>query len=87
MTKIIITHAVEDVAKWKRFDDERVEILGKYATDVESHVDVDGSNMVAVSMTVHDKEGLCALLKSSADSDAHNEHGVIQPLTVLKAGV
>lgn len=85
MSKIVITHAVEDVARWKNFDDERVEVLGKYASDIESHIDVDGGNMVAVTMNVRDKEGLYALLKSSGDDHTHNRHGVIQPLTVMEA--
>lgn len=85
MSKIIIAHAVEDVAKWKGFDDERAKVLGKYASNIQSHTDVAGGNLVAVSMSVHDKDGLCAMLKSGDDEETHRRHGVIKPLTILKA--
>lgn len=85
MSKLVITHAVEDVARWKTFDQERIDVLGKFATDIESHVDLAGGNMVAVSMNVHDPDGLSAMLASGSDEELHRRHGVLKPLTILKA--
>lgn len=84
MSKIIITHAVEDVAKWKSFDDERNEGLSNVATDIRSHIDVDGGTTVAVSMNVTDRDGLCAIIKNAGNSEAMRRHGVVLPLTILK---
>lgn len=41
--------------------------------------------MVAVSMTVTCKEGLCTMIKNAANSEAMHRHGVLMPLTVMKA--
>lgn len=84
MSKIIITHAVEDVAKWKSFDEERAEGLSSVAKNISSHVDVNGGKMVAVSMDVTDKDGLCAIVKNADNSEAMRRHGVVLPLTILK---
>lgn len=86
MSKIVITHAVTDVAIWKSFNAERVSGLEKFASDIQSHIDIAGGNMVAVSMNVHDKDGLCSMLNSGDDEETHRRHGVIRPLTILKAG-
>ncbi len=47
--------------------------------------DVAGGNVVAVSMSVHDKDGLCAMLKSGDGEETHRRPGIIKPLTILKA--
>jgi hypothetical protein len=85
MAKILATHKVADVAKWKTFESERRENLGAFATEVTSFADPNGGNTVAVAMTVHDPEGLQAFLQSQACAAIMERHGVIQPVTVLSS--
>ncbi len=86
MSKIIVTHKVEDVAKWKSFDEERSTNMAAFASDVASYIDANGSNSIAVSMTVTDPEGLHAFMQSETCDAIMRKHGVIKPVTVLTAG-
>ena len=86
MSKIVVTHKVEDVAKWKSFDGERCTNMGAFGTDIESFVNLNGSNSVAVSMTVTDPEGLQAFMQSETCDGIMRRHGVIKPVTVHGGG-
>jgi len=58
MRRMTVTHKVENIVTWIGFHDERVSFFSKVATDLVSYFDTDGSNNVAVSMTVTDPEAL-----------------------------
>ena len=83
MSKIIVTHAVADAARWTSFESERRENLGAFASEITSYRDPKGGNTVAVAMTVHDAEGLQAFLQSDACLAIMKRHGIVQPVTVL----
>ena len=80
MPKIVATHEVEDVKHWASKGDERVEIIGPFATEIVSYVAADGSNKVAVSANVHDMEGLMAFMQTPEAAAAMESHGVMQPV-------
>jgi hypothetical protein len=80
MPKIVATHAVEDKDHWASFHSERVEVFAPYGTDLVDHMTPD-SNQVAVTVNIHDMEGLMGSLKGPEMQEAMNRHGVIQPVT------
>jgi hypothetical protein len=80
MPRVVATHAVNDVKHWASKGDERVEILGPFATEIVSYVAADGSNRVAVSANVHDMEGMMAAMQTPEMAAAMESHGVIQPV-------
>ena len=82
MPKIVATHAVEDKDRWASFHSERVEIFSPYGTDVVDHISPD-SNHVAVTVNIHDMDGLTAAIQSPEMQEGMNRHGVIQPVTFL----
>ena len=79
MPRIVATHEVKDVKHWASKGDERVEIIGPFATEIVSYVAADGSNRVAVSANVHDMEGLMAFMQTPEAVAAMEAHGVIPP--------
>jgi hypothetical protein len=83
MSKIVVTHKVEDVSIWKAFEAERIENLGAFGTDVQSYVDSNGGADVAVALTVTDADGLQAFMHSDACRALMDKHGVVQPVTML----
>lgn len=85
MSEIVLTHRVEDVTKWKSFDDERSANLGVFATNIKSYVDVNGSDLVALTMTITDPEGMSAYMKSEACGAVMKQHGVIEPVNMMKS--
>ena len=80
MPRIVATHTVKDVKHWASKGDERVEIIGPFATEIVSYVAADGSNKVAVSANVHNMEGLMAFMQTPEAAAATESHGVIQPI-------
>ena len=80
MPRIVVTHEVKDVKHWASKGDERVEIIGPFATEIVSYVAADGSNKVAVSANVHNMEGLMAMMQTAEAAAAMEAHGVIQPV-------
>ena len=80
MPRIVATHEVKDVKHWASKGDERVEIIGPFATEIVSYVAADGSNKVAVSANVHNMEGLMAMMQTAEAAAAMEAHGVIQPV-------
>lgn len=83
MGKIVITHKVEDVANWKQFDAERATNIGAFGTDIQSYVDPNGSNAVAISLNVTDLGGLKTFMQSESCSTIMRKHGVIKPVTTF----
>lgn len=82
MPKLIITHRVDDVAKWKAFDAERQANMSAFAVDIESYTPQDGGDRVAVAMTVHDPEGLKRFMASETCDAIMRRHGVVKPVAV-----
>lgn len=80
MPRIVATHTVNDVKHWASKGDERVEVIGPFATDIVSYVAADGSNQVAVSANVHNREGLMAFMPTPEAAAAMESHGVIPPV-------
>ena len=79
MPRIVATHTVEDVKHWASKGDERVEVIGPFATEVVSYVAADGSNQVAVSANVHNMEGMMAF-SQTPKAAANMEKGIASPL-------
>ncbi len=83
MTYTVFTHKVDDVAKWKSFDEERAINMGAFGTAIRSFVDQGGDNRVAVSMNVTDPDGLRVFMQSETSGSIARKHGVIPPINVL----
>ena len=84
MTKVILTHAVEDVERWLSFKGERADSIGAMGgSNVVDHVAADGSKNVAISMDVADVGAFQAGLASPPPelAAAMQRHGVIPPVT------
>lgn len=84
MTKVVLTHAVEDVERWLSFKGERAVSIGAMgASNVVDHVAADGSKNVAISMDVADIGAIQAGLASPPPelAAAMQRHGVIPPVT------
>ena len=83
MSRIVITHAVQDVDRWLKGRDERAAALPG-ATDVTDLVAMDGSNHAAVTFDIADLDALEAMLSSVPPELAAQaeSHGVIMPMTV-----
>ena len=89
MPKVIVTHAVADVATWLGFHEERVAAIGQLGgTNVTDHVAHDGSTTIAVSCDVEDVAALVAALSSppAEVAESMERHGVQPPLTVYVQG-
>ena len=83
MTKVVLTHAVEDVERWLSFKAERASSIGAMGgSNVVDHVAADGSKNVAVSMDVADMGTIAARLASPPPelAAAMQRHGVIPPV-------
>jgi hypothetical protein len=85
MPKIVITHRVEDVAKWKAFDGERETNMSAFAADIQSYVLAEGGDQVAVTMDVRDPEGLSRFMASETCDAIMRRHGVVRPVTVYSS--
>ena len=79
MPRMIVTHAVKDVDQWLACRDKAVEAFAPYATDVFFFTIPEGGNNVAVSLNVHDMEGLMALSQTPEHQAFTEEAGVIHP--------
>lgn len=82
MPRLVITHRVEDVAKWKAFDGEREVNMGGFASEIRSYVAGDGGDGVALTMNVSDMEGLKTFLASETCDAIMRRHGVVKPVTM-----
>jgi len=84
MTKVVLTHAVEDVERWLSFKGERAASIGSMGgSNVVDHVAADGSKHVAISMDVADMGAFQAGLASPPPELAAlmQKHGVIPPVS------
>jgi hypothetical protein len=84
MPRIVVTHQVVDIERWLKGKEERVTVIGPYATEVTDYVAADGSNTVAVSADIHDMAGAQAMMASPSPGDKalEEKHGVIRPFTL-----
>ena len=83
MTKVVLTHAVEDVERWLSFKGERTAGIGAMGgSNVIDHVAADGSKNVAVSLDVADMGAFQSGLASPPPelAAAMGRHGVVQPV-------
>ncbi|HYM85014.1 MAG TPA: hypothetical protein VEY67_12785 [Candidatus Dormibacteraeota bacterium] len=84
MTRIVLTHAVEDIERWLGFKDERrasIEAMG--GSNVVDHVAADGSKNVAVTADVADVSAIGAATASPPPELASllQKHGVVGPIS------
>jgi hypothetical protein len=85
MPRIVVTHAVRDLALWVSKHAERVTVFGPFGTDLTDHVNADGSKTVAVTVNVHDMAGLQKMMQDPKVAALKAAHGVIEPLTMFVA--
>lgn len=85
MPKMVFTFKVEDVAKFKSFDKEREDSFAPYATNLKSYIDIEGSNIVAMIMDMHNEEEFFALHNADDHDSNMKRQGVIRPVTILSA--
>jgi muconolactone delta-isomerase len=83
VSRIVITHAVQDVDRWLKGKAERAAALPG-ATDFTDLVAMDGSNHAAVAFDVDDLGALKEVLSSIPPEMASQaeSHGVIMPMTI-----
>ena len=83
MSRIVITHAVQDVDRWLRGKAERAAALPG-ATDFTDLVAMDGSSHAAVAFDIDDLGALKEVLSSIPPEMAGQaeSHGVIMPMTI-----
>ena len=88
MPKMVMTHSVEDVARWLTGKEERAALLGAAGTNVTDYVAVDGSNSIAVTMDIADLAMLQEMLASPPPETlaAMQRHGVVPPVTAYIEG-
>lgn len=84
MPKVIITHAVRDLDRWRKGKDERAMAFpgGHYIGDL---VAMDGSNQAGVLAEVDDLDAFKRFL-SSANAVPPESHGVIPPFAIFVEG-
>jgi hypothetical protein len=63
MPKVVIAHAVDDIARWLRGHAERASALPN-AMNVTDLVALDGSNLAAVTFDIDDVDAFNGLLSS-----------------------
>ena len=79
MPRMIVTHAVKDVEQWLACSEKAAKAFAPYATDVFFFSFPEGGNNVAVSLNVHDMDGLMALSNSPEHQAFTEEAGVLHP--------
>ncbi len=86
MPKVVITHNVSDIDKWLAGKAERAEAIGMLGgTNVQDHVALDGSKVIAISCDMKDVDAAMATLASPPPemAAAMEAHGVVPPLTLF----
>ena len=83
MPKVVVTHPVSDVAQWASKHSERAAAFAPFASNLVEYFPGDGSNVVAVTLDVHDMAGLQAALGSPAVAALKKSHGVLDPMMVF----
>lgn len=82
MPRVIFTHRVRDRNQWASKHSERVAAFAAWGSNVVDYLGADGGNQVAVSVDVHDLEGMQAALSSPEIAAAKQAHGVLDPIEV-----
>ena len=83
--KVVVTHAVVDVARWLEGKAERAAAIESGSgSNVVDHVAQDGSNSVAITADVTDLAAMGAMLSNPSPEvvATMESHGVVQPLVV-----
>ena len=75
MTRVMMTHEVDDVAHWLA-SPKRAEVFGPLGITLELFTDPEGGNTVGIVGDVPDMDALNALLKSAAGAEAMTHDGV-----------
>jgi hypothetical protein len=81
MSKLIVTHEVDDVAHWLA-SPKREEVFAGVVTNITTFVLPGDSNRVALSMDVADMGSFDELMKSDAGAEAMKYDGV-RPDTIV----
>jgi hypothetical protein len=84
MPKLVITHAVEDLDRWRAGQSERATAIESGSgSNVTDYVAADGSNNIAITADVADVELLKGMLASPPPEmlEKMQAHGVVQPIT------
>ncbi|MFL5921202.1 MAG: hypothetical protein ACJ75Q_05435 [Gaiellaceae bacterium] len=85
MPKVVITHAVQDIDRWRQGKAERAAAIESgTGSKVTDHVAQDGSNNIAITADVADVDAMKAMLTAPPAEvvAAMEAHGVVQPLTL-----
>lgn len=88
MPKVVITHKVADVNTWLSFKSERAAAISNLGgANIVDHVEVGGSNGVAITCEVDDVDAALAAVQSPPPelAAAMEKHGVVPPLTFFVA--
>jgi hypothetical protein len=83
--KLLITHGVADRENWLARRPQRVADLAPFGSQITDHVALDGGNAAAVSLEVHDLDGLRAELAAPSPARAASiaEQGIEAPFQVF----
>ena len=84
MPKLVITHAVEDLDRWRAGQSERAAAIESGSgSNVTDYVAADGSNNIAITADVEDFELLKGMHASPPPEilEKMQAHGVVQPIT------
>lgn len=79
MPRMIVTHAVKDVDQWLAYRTQTLEAFAPYATDVFFCTIPEGGNNVAISLNVHDMDGMMAMVETAEHQALTEKAGVIHP--------
>ena len=84
MPKVVITHAVEDIARWLEGKEGRATAIESgTGSNVTDFVAADGSNNIAVTADVSDVAAIQSMLASPSPEvlAKMQDHGVVPPIT------
>lgn len=84
MPKVVITHAVEDIARWLEGKEGRAAAIESgTGSNVTDFVASDGSNNIAVTADVSDVAAIQSMLASPSPEvlAKMQDHGVVPPIT------
>ena len=85
MPKVVITHPVQNVDHWLSKNSERIELFAAWGTNVTNYASADGSNMVALTIDVHDMDLMQESLATAEIDQAKKSHGVLDPIVMYVA--
>ncbi|MFZ1399676.1 MAG: hypothetical protein WAS33_22415 [Candidatus Promineifilaceae bacterium] len=77
MSRMIVTHAVKDVDQWLACRAKALEAFAPYATDIFFCTLPEGGHNVALSLNVHDMEGMMAMTQTPKHQAFSEEAGII----------